>query len=51
MARVKPDTAALVVSYCTVFVPDWMERMEAVLTMLPPPARCMAGMAALAQNA
>ena len=31
--------------------PALIERMEATLTMLPPPARCMAGMAALAQNA
>jgi hypothetical protein len=49
-ARVKPATAALVVSYCRLPPPATTERTEATLTMAPPLLRRISGTAALAQK-
>jgi hypothetical protein len=49
-ARVKPATAALVVSYCRLPPPATTERTEATLTMAPPWLRRISGTAALAQK-
>ena len=49
-ARVKPATAALVVSYCKLPPPATTERTEATLTMAPPLLRRISGTAALAQK-
>src|SRR5580704_16094528 len=46
-ARVKPATAALVVSYCRLPPPATTERTEATLTMAPPLLRRISGTAAL----
>ena len=51
IARVRPATAALVVSYCTMLPPATTERIEATLTMLPPPVWRIRGIAAFAQKA
>ena len=50
MARVKPVTAAFVVSYCTALSLAMNAEFEAMFTMLPLPVRRMAGMAALAHK-
>jgi hypothetical protein len=44
----RPATAALVVLYWRLLPPAIMARTEAILTILPPPAWRIAGMAALA---
>ena len=49
--RVRPATAALVVSYCVVLPTLVTDRTDATLTMLPPPPCRMRGIAAFAQNA
>ena len=51
MARVKPVTAALVVSYWTALRLAITALLEAMLTMLPLPLWRRKGIAALAQNA
>src|SRR4026207_2436211 len=49
-ARVKPATAALVVSYCRLPQPATTERTEATLTIAPPLLRRISGTAALATH-